>query len=286
MPDDHLPALGYGTSFDAPATAEDLPNVGSGTHDTDHDATRACVTYALNAGYRHVDTAEMYETEAAVGDALAAADVDREDVFVATKVLPKNLGYDDVLERAEASAEKLGVDTIDLLYVHWPIRAYDPADTLAAFDDLHDRGLIRHVGLSNFTPGMLNDARDRLDAPVFAHEVECHPLFQQDALREYAREHDHYLVAYSPLAQGRVTEVPELVEIAEKHDATPAQVSLAWLLAEDHVAVIPKSTSETHIRENLAARDLSLDPEDVERIDAIDRSERQLDFPDAPWNQE
>ena len=284
MPDDHLPALGFGTSFDAPMTADDLPDVGIGTYDTDHDACQACVTYALNTGYRHVDTAEMYENEAAVGDALAAANVDREDVFVATKVLPENLAYDDVLARAQASREKLGVDAIDLLYVHWPIRAYDPEETLAAFDELYDRGLTRHVGLSNFTPARLDEARDHLDAPVFAHEVECHPLFQQDELREYAREHDHYLVAYSPLAKGRVTEVPEIVDIAEKHDATPAQVSLAWLLSKENVAVIPKSTSETHIRENLAAGGLSLDPEDVERIDAIDREERQVDFPDAPWN--
>jgi 2,5-diketo-D-gluconate reductase B len=265
-------------------TADDLPAVGIGTYDTDHNTCRECVTYALNAGYRHVDTAEMYENEAAVGDAVAAADVDREDVFVATKVHSRNLAYNDVLEHARASREKLGVDVLDLLYVHWPIRAYDPADTLAAFDELHDRGLIRRVGLSNFTPELLDEARSHLDAPVFAHEVECHPLLQQDELREYAREHDHYLVAYSPLAKGRVTDVPELVDIAEKHDATPAQVSLAWLLSRENVAVIPKSTSETHIRENLEARDLSLDPVDVERIDAIDRTERQVDFPAAPWN--
>jgi 2,5-diketo-D-gluconate reductase B len=262
----------------------DLPDLGIGTYDLDHDACTASVEHALNVGYRHVDTAEMYDNEAAVGDAIAAADVDREDVFVATKIHSRNLAYEDVLAHARASRDRLGVDVIDLLYVHWPIRAYDPADTLAAFDDLSDQGLIRHVGLSNCTPELLEEARSHLDATVFAHEVECHPLLPQDELRAYAREHDHHLVAYSPLAKGAVTDVPELVDVADKHDATPAQVSLAWLLSKDNVAVIPQSTSPAHIRENFEARHLSLGPEDVERIDAIDRTQRQVDFDGAPWH--
>ncbi|WP_440005832.1 aldo/keto reductase [Halomicrococcus sp. SG-WS-1] len=260
-----------------------LPDVGIGTYDTDPDACAASVETALNYGYRHVDTAEMYENEAAVGDAIAAADVDRDEVFVATKVHSANLSYDDVLERARTSRDRLGVDVIDLLYVHWPLRAYDAEETLAAFADLHDEGVIRNVGLSNFTPELLDDALAHLDVPLFAHQVECHPLLQQERLRAVAREHDHYLVAYSPLAKGAVTELPELVEIAEAYDATPAQVALAWLSSKENVVAIPKSTSEAHIRENYEARQLSLSDEDRERIDAIDREERQVDFEDAPW---
>lgn len=265
-------------------TLESIPDIGIGTYDVAGDACTRSVATALDLGYRHVDTAEMYDNEAAVGEAISSARVDRDDVFVATKVHSRNLGYEDVLERARASCEKLGVDTLDLLYVHWPIRAYDPAETLSAFDALHDSGVIRHVGLSNFTPGLLDEARDHLDAPVFAHEVECHPLLQQAELRAYASEHDHYLVAYSPLAKGAVTEVPELVDIAAKHGATAAQVSLAWLLAKENVVVVPKSTTEAHIRENYAAQQLALDKDDIARIDAIDRTERQVDFDGAPWN--
>lgn len=263
--------------------AEDALSLGIGTYDVEPDACTAAVTFALNEGYRHVDTAEMYGTEAAVGRAIERADVDREDVFVATKLHSRNLAYDDVLAHAEGCRDRLGVDVVDLLYVHWPIRTYDPEETLAALDALYDRGVVRHVGLSNFTPALLEEALARLDAPLFAHQVECHPLLQQDELRRYAREHDHHLVAYSPLAKGAVTEVPELVEVATEYDATPAQVSLAWLSSKG-VVPIPKSTTEAHIRENYDARELQLDEGAIERIDGIQRTKRTVDVPDAPWN--
>ena len=261
-----------------------LPAIGIGTYGVEPAACARAVETALEAGYRHVDTAEMYENEAAVGRAIDSSAVDREDVFVATKVHSRHLAYGDVIEHARASARRLGVDVIDLLYVHWPIRTYDAEETLAAFDELYDRGEIRHVGVSNFTPELLREAIDVLDAPLFAHQVECHPLLAQPGLRRLARELDHTLVAYSPLAKGAVTDVPELVAIADEHDATPAQVALAWLRAKGAVP-IPKSTTPAHVRENLAALDLELDPAAVERIDGIDRTERQVDFSGAPWNE-
>ena len=266
---------------------DSLPELGLGTYDiTDHATCVESVETALNVGYRHVDTAEGYDNERAVGEGIAAADVDREAVFLATKVSPDNLARDDVLEHARASAGRLGVETLDLLYVHWPIGAYDPGETLAALDELYDEGLVRHVGLSNFLPEQLDEALERLEAPLFAHQVECHPLFQQDELRAHAREHGYHLVAYSPLAKGEVTEVPELRAVAEKRDATPAQVSLAWLLDKPSVSAIPKSATPTHVRENYGALDLQLDAEDVAKIDGIDREERYVDFEAAPWNRD
>jgi 2,5-diketo-D-gluconate reductase B len=267
MPDDPLPAPGLGTY-----------------ENTDHETCAESVRTALEYGYRHVDTAQLYENEDAVGEGLAAADVPREDVFVATKLDSRNLGSDEVRDHAEACRDRLGIDTIDLLYVHWPIRTYDPEETLPALDELHDAGLVRHVGLSNFTPPLLDEALDVLDAPLFAHQVECHPLRPQETLRRRAREDDHYLVAYSPLAKGAVMDVPELVDIGEKHDATAAQVSLAWLHAKDNVVAIPKSATPAHIRENYDAREIELSDDDIERIDAIDRRERVVDFEEAPWN--
>lgn len=264
---------------------DELPPIGIGTYDnTEPEVCAQSVERALNIGYRHVDTAEGYNNEAAVGDGIASATVDRDDVFVATKVSPDNLGFDDVLEHAHASRDRLGLDVLDLLYVHWPIRTYDPEATLAAFDELYDDGVIRHVGLSNFTPEQLEEAIDTLDAPLFAHQVECHPLLQQETLRALAREHGHYLVAYSPIAKGEVFDAPELVEIAEKHDATAAQVALAWLLSKENVVAIPKSESESHIRENFDAQQLSLDSADIERIDGIKREHRCVDFDGAPWD--
>ncbi len=264
--------------------AERLPAPGLGTSgNDDHDECVRTVRRALETGYRHVDTAQMYDNEAAVGEAIRQADVDREEVFLATKVHPENLAPGDVRATARESLDRLGVEYVDLLYVHWPLQAYDAAATLPAFDDLREEGLARYVGVSNFTPDLLAEALDLLDAPVFAHQVECHPLLQQAELRELAREHDHYLVAYAPLLQGGADEVDALVEIAEKHGVTPHQVSLAWLLSLDHVVPIPKGTGE-HVEENWAARDLTLDAGDRERIASIDRQRRLVDPDAAAWN--
>jgi len=262
----------------------DLPPIGLGTYEnTDPDVCADSVETALNEGYRHVDTAEMYGNEDAVGEGIARADVDREDVIVATKIDTPNLAHDDLLDSARGCADRLGIETIDLLYVHWPLDTYEPQETLGALDAAVEEGLARHVGLSNFTPSLLEEAIDLLDTSLAAHQVECHAMLQQDELRALAREHDHHLVAYSPLAKGDVIDVPEIREIAAKHDATPAQVALAWLTAKESVVAIPKASSADHIRENFAARDLALEPVDIERIDELDRTERKVDFDGTPW---
>ncbi|MFW6448273.1 MAG: aldo/keto reductase, partial [Halobacteriota archaeon] len=248
------------------------------------DTCATAVRTAIEAGYRHIDTAEMYENEAPVGRGIERADVSRDELFVATKVNSPNLAYDDVLDHARQSRDRLGLDVVDLLYVHWPIRAYDPESTLAAFEDLHAEGVIRHVGVSNFTPALLAEAFELLSVPVAAHQVECHPYLPQDELRRHARDNGHRLVAYSPLAQGAVLDDPVIVEVAEAHEATPAQVALAWLRSKAGVVPIPRSSSPTHIRENLGALELDLDERAIERIDGIERRERVVDFPEAPWN--
>ncbi|MEF8827168.1 MAG: aldo/keto reductase, partial [Halapricum sp.] len=155
-------------------------------------------------------------------------------------------------------------------------RDYDPEETLDAFDELYDEGTIRNVGVSNFEPHHIDEARERLDAPVFANQVEIHPLLQQRELREYAADTDLELVAYSPLARGDVFEVPELTEIAEKHGVSEARVSLAWL-RENGITAIPKATSEDHIRDNWKSLTLELDEEDLETIAGIDRTSRKVD---------
>lgn len=263
----------------------EFPPIGLGTYEnTDPEDCEAAVSHALDIGYRHVDTAEGYENETYVGDGIRHATVDRERVIIATKVSPNNLGYNDVITHAKASAERIGIDTIDLLYVHWPIGAYDPDETLPALDSLVESGIVRHIGLSNFTPAQLETAIDRLDNPVFAHQVECHPLLQQEQLRRLARKFGHHLVAYSPLAKGTITAVSELVDIANAHNATPAQVSLAWLMAKESVVAIPKSAEPARIEENFEARNLQLSTSAHARIDGIDRERRHVDFPSAPWN--
>ncbi|QCJ48483.1 aldo/keto reductase [Haloprofundus sp. MHR1] len=231
------------------------------------------VRTAVEMGYRHLDTAQIYDNEAVVGRGLAESDVPREDVVVATKVWADKLGYHDALASTTESLERLQIDCADLVYVHRPIDAYDPERTLAAFDELVDSGRTRHVGVSNFSLSDLDEALDLLDAPLFAHQTELHPLFYDPELVSHAQEHDYYLVAYSPLAAGKVFDVPELSEIAEKHDADEAAVSIAWLAGKENVVTIPKASGEDHMRANLAAADLELDDEDVRKIESIEREE-------------
>ncbi|QGX94652.1 aldo/keto reductase [Haloplanus rallus] len=260
-----------------------MPVLGLGTwQNTDPEECAGTVATALEMGYRHVDTAQAYDNEAEVGDGIARASVPREDVFLATKVWIDNLAPADVRETTERSLEKLGVDAVDLLYVHWPARAYDPAETLGAFDDLYDDGLIDRIGISNFEPAQVTEAVETADAPIFANQIECHPLLPQEELRAHCADHGIEVVAYSPLARGEVFDVPEIQAVAEKHGVSEAQVSLAWLREKD-VTAIPKATGEEHVRDNWASRTLDLDDEDVARIDGIDRRERMVDPDFAPW---
>jgi 2,5-diketo-D-gluconate reductase B len=262
----------------------DLPAMGFGTSgNTDPDECAASVARALNVGYRHVDTAQMYDNETHVGEGVDGSEVDRSEVALATKVHPDNLAPEDVRRTARESLDRLGVDYVDMLYVHWPTSAYDPETTLPAFDDLREEGLTDYVCVSNFTPELLDEAREILDATIAAHQVECHPLLQQDELRAYARDHGHHLVAYTPLGRGEIFDDPTLVDVAEKHDVSVAQVCLAWAMAQEAVVPIPKATGD-HIEENFAARNLELDDEDLRRIADIGREHRVIDPDDAPWN--
>jgi 2,5-diketo-D-gluconate reductase B len=179
--------------------------------------------------------------------------------------------------------EKLGVESVDLLYVHWPTHAYDPEETLAAFDHLYAEGRIDRIGVSNFEPTHLEEAVARTEAPVFANQVELHPLFQQRELRRVCADLGVEVVAYSPLARGAVFDDPVVQSVADDYDVSPAQVSLAWL-REKGVTAIPKATGADHIRDNWASLDLSLDGAAVDAIDAIDAADRRVDPDWAPWH--
>lgn len=247
MPQAQLPALGYGTY--------DIFDPGE-------------LVNAIEVGYRLIDTAQWYENEDVVGQGIADSPLDRDEITVASKVVPANLAHDDVLETTADSLDRLGVDTIDVQYVHWPTNAYDPQTTLSAFDRLVDEGKIGNIGVSNFTPELLEEARELTENPILANQVEMHPLLQQDELVDYVADHGMVLVAYAPLAQGKVFDVPELTAIADEHDANEAQISLAWLMEKD-VVPIPKASGD-HIKNNYEALDIDLDEEDMRRIDGIE----------------
>lgn len=264
---------------------EKLPPTGLGL-DTGADETTNAenVEFAIEAGYRHVDTAQWYGTESAVGKGLDRSDIPRDDVWVATKVHPENLAPEDVVRTTKESMNKLNVDVIDLHYVHWPTVAYDPKETIDAFDQLQSEGLVRHIGVCNFTVELLDDVRETLDSRLFAHQIEMHPLLQQTELVNYAQENDIQIVAYCPLTRGEIFDISEITEIAKKHNATEAQVTLAWLTSKDNVVAIPGSASQKHIEENILSQELDLDSDDLDRIDSIDRQKRIVDPNNAPWN--
>ena len=262
----------------------EIPKLGLGTwQNTDPEKCTNAVKTALEMGYEHIDTAQAYSNEEDVGKGLEKADVEREDYFLASKVWIDQLAHENVKESTKESVEKLGVDYVDLMYIHWPAGDYSPQETLKAFKELLHSGEIKNIGISNFEPEQVDKAMEIAPEHIIANQVEMHPLLQQEELLEKCREHGITLVAYSPLARGEVFNVPELTEIAEKHDVSEAQVSLAWLMQKDGVVAIPKATGEDHIRDNFEALDLELDEEDIEKIDSIDREEREVDPDFASW---
>ena len=260
--------------------------LGLGTYSLTGEAGIDAMVAAIEAGYRHLDTATLYGNEEEVGAAIERASVDRDELFVATKIAHKEepgSTPEYVRTGVDESREKLGCDTIDLLYHHWPGGPEDVETVLPVLEALADEGTVERVAVSNYPIRYVERAQELVDAPLFANQVEMHPLLQQDELYEYLREQDMYAVAYSPLAQGKVFDVPELQDIAEKHDTTPAHVSLAWLRSRDGVVPIPRSSSEDHIRANFEARDLTLDDEDRARIADIDETHRCEDPDWMEW---
>lgn len=262
-----------------------MPGLGLGTwQNDDPDVCAESVRTALEMGYRHVDTAQVYRNEDAVGRGVAEANVDRDEVFLATKVWIDSLRSDDVIESTRQSLDRLGTDYLDLLYVHWPAGAYDPEDTMSAFDTLYEEGTIERIGVSNFEPHHLETAQSVIDVPIFANQVELHPLLPQRELRSFCADAEIELVAYSPLARGKVFAIDVLSDIAESHGVSEAQVSLAWL-RQNGLTPIPKATGADHIRDNWASLGLELTDDELERIEAIDEERRFIhpDFAPPSW---
>lgn len=251
--------------------------LGLGTYSLTGEAGTKLVESALDHGYRHLDTARLYGNEREVGAAIDSSGVDRDDVFLATKVAhfeepEKTPEY--VRTAVEESFERLGVDHIDLLYHHWPRGQDDIETVLPVLASFVEEGLVSHLGVSNYTVDDMRLARSLVDVPIAANQVEMHPLLQQDELRAFLADTETRLVAYSPLAQGRVFDVDAVRTVADAHDVSEAVVSLAWLLSKDDVAAIPRTSSVDHMRDNFTARDLDLAPDEIERIDAVDESHR------------
>jgi 2,5-diketo-D-gluconate reductase B len=253
-----------------------IPLVGLGTYTLTGTTCRTAVEEALDGGYRHLDTAQAYGNEQAVGQGLRASTVSRAEVFVTTKVWHSNLGAKHFRTSVENSLRKLALDYVDLLLIHWP--AAEEATTLAAVELLAEcqhRQHARLIGVSNFPLPLLDRAR-RL-APLCCNQLEYHPYLSQHAQLAYLRAHDMLLTAYSPLAIGRILHDPLVRELATEYDRTPSQIALRWLVQQPHVAVIPRAASARHRQENLAVFDFELRAADMTHLHHLDRRLRLVD---------
>lgn len=259
----------------------EVPAVGLGTWMLEGRECRDAVRDALEIGYRHLDTAQAYGNEQEVGRGLADSGVPREEVWLTTKLWLENLDFDRAVESARVSLGRLGTEYVDLLLVHWPPTGEVAiSEPLRAMGRLQEDGLVRHIGVSNFTPSLLDEALD--EAEIFCEQVEYHPFLSQEELLLTCREWDLLLTAYSPLARGAVLEDRTLREIAESHGKGPAQVALRWLLQQEQVAAIPKAASPEHRRANFEVFDFELSLDEMEAIHGLARGERIIDPEFAP----
>jgi 2,5-diketo-D-gluconate reductase B len=264
-----------------------IPPLGLGTYGRTGDAGMAAILTALEFGYRHIDTAQSYDTEAQVGEAIRRSGLARREVFVTTKVADTNLDRARFGASVEHSLETLGLDQVDLLLIHWPSQddAVPFEDYMLALAETRARGQARLIGVSNFPIALLERTEALLgEGAIATDQVEIHPYLQTPRLRGYARSRGLTLTAYQPLVKGRVSSDPVLVEIGRAHGVGAAAVALAFLMAEGHV-VIPASSSELNLRANLAAVEVRLTDAEIDRLRALDRGERTIDPAKAPvWD--
>jgi diketogulonate reductase-like aldo/keto reductase len=238
------------------------------------------VAHAIAAGYRHIDTARKYGTEEQVGEGIRASGIARDELFITTKVTELDAREADFLRSAETSLKALGLDHVDLLLVHWPQPKVPFTETLGALAKASRRGLTRHIGVSNFTLAMLDEAVRVCPEPLVTNQVEYHAYLPQDRMLSALRRHGMILTAYCPVARGQLLTDPVVGEIARARGKTHAQVCLRWLIQQPMVAAVPRALEEAHIAENLDVFDWSLSEEEMRRISAL-RS-RNLRIADPP----
>ena len=262
-----------------------LPRLGLGTYRMQGDVCRAAVESALALGYRHIDTAEMYGNEDAIGAALAAANVARKDLHVTTKVWNENLAPDAIRRSFDASLKKLRLDHVDLYLVHWPAKNMNLPAIFETLLKLKQEGRTRAIGVANFNIALLKTVVEEIKAPIACNQIEYHMMLDQSKVKKYMDAKSIPLVAYCPLAQGRAASDETLNAIGKKHNAAAAQVALRWLLDQDGVAAIPKASRHESQKANLDALNVKLDDEDRRKIAALPKDKRFVNPGFAPaWD--
>lgn len=256
-----MPVVGYGTMlYPEPERAVEL------------------IRHAIDYGYRHIDTARKYGSEQWVGEAIGAAGVPREELWVTTKVTEENARAEDFARSLDTSLATLGLDYVDLLLIHWPQPRVPLAETLGALARAKQEGLARHIGVSNFTVALLDEAVATCQEPLLTNQIEYHAYLRQDKVLAACARHGMIVTCYAPVARGRLLDDPVIGEIATAHGKSAAQVALRWLIQQPQVAVVPRALEFAEIEEDIDLFDFELGDEEMERIGALrDKNMRVVD---------
>ena len=269
------------------ANGANIPAIGFGTWTLTGETAARLVGHAITAGYRHIDTAAMYDNETAVGQGLRASGVARDDIFLTTKVWYTDIADGDLQRSVEASLKRLNVDAVDLVLIHWPSKSIPLSQSIQALNEVLDRGLTRHIGVSNFSVQLLDEAVALSGHPLACNQVEYHPFLDQNAVLAACRRHGMAVVSYCPLCRGsELFDMPQIRALARRHGRTPAQVVLRWHIQQDGVVAIPRSQNPARISENIDVFSFELAQEDMAQISSLrSRNVRICDFAFSPqWD--
>jgi 2,5-diketo-D-gluconate reductase B len=245
---------------------DEVPAVGLGTWQMETATARKAVEMGLELGYRHIDTAQMYENEAGVGQAIAASPVDRDAIFLTTKVKPSHRSVPDIVASVEQSLDRLRVEQVDLLLIHWPHPLANLETVMHGLDRAREEGYTRHIGVSNFGRDRLDRAQELADAPIVTDQVLFHRWWTQPELRRYCQNEDVILTGYSPLANGALVNDSDLNAIGNKYGKSAAQVAIRWAIQHENVMTIPMSTTQEHLEDNIDIFDFTLSDAEQQRI--------------------
>lgn len=264
-----------------------IPKLGFGTWKLEGEECVEAVKLALDTGYRHIDTAQAYNNEEFVGQAIAERDVAREDIFLTTKIWRDNLSPELIASSFKESLQKLKTDYVDLLLIHWPVEDHAPfAEQIVAFEEILKVGKAKNIGISNFTTEQIKYVKDELGSAMITNQVEYQPYLSQEKLLNCLNEHDMFLTAYSPLARGKVITDAKIIEIAEKYRKNAGQIVLRWLMQQENVVAIPKASRKKNIVSNFNIFDFELSEEDMAKISDMAEADGRVVNPDfAPeWD--